>query len=387
MNLSFQKNDLGYPLQVIQNIAHPRNSLPILSHVLIKASDDNIECVATDLEIGIRMKVEGSIEEEGSIAVSAKKLADIVKELPEDQNIHLQTTANDRLELRCGTGIYKIIGLPSDQFPSIPAVDSDPITLDGYTLRSIIRRTAFAADTDSIAFNLNGLYFYMNEDKIEVVASDRSKLALTRQGSFETPENLKEFIVPLKSVREIERAFANTQELNLSVFENHILFADKKTTFTARLVEGEYLSYNSIIPESMEGSAIVLREDILSAAKRVSLLSNPKSFAISVEVHPDKIELSSETPDLGEANETVAANEVNGNIRFGIDARYFIEILQHIESEHIQIQFQDAESLVMIEPVKAIVADDEETDVASIVFKPIEAYTHLCIVMPMRLPS
>jgi len=387
MNLIFQKEDLGYPLQVIQNIAHPRNSLPILSHVLIQASEDNIECVATDLEVGIRMKVEGSIEEKGSIAVSAKKLGDIVKELPEGETVRLVTTANDRLELTCGTGVYKIIGLPSDQFPTIPSVDSDTATLDGHTLRSVIRQTAFAADKDNIAFHLNGLYFYLNDDKIEVVATDRTKLALTRHGPFETPENFKEFIVPLRSVREIERAFAEAQEVQFSIFENHILFADEKTTFTARLVEGDYLSYNSILPESMKGSAVVKKDDILSAAKRVSLLSNPKSFAICIEVNTDKIELSSETPDLGEANETISADEVNGDIRFGIDARYLIEILQHIEYEYIKLKFQDAESLVMIEPVKAIVADDEETDVASIVFKPIEAYTHLCIVMPMRLPS
>ena len=140
MELTFEKDDLLHALQVLQGVASGRNTLPILSNVLIQAADGKIECVATDLEVGIKITVEGVIQEEGVITVSAKKLSDIVKELPEDQTIQLLTTANDRVEITCGDGVYKIIGSPDEEFPQLPSVDGHSLTIDGETLRAVLRR-------------------------------------------------------------------------------------------------------------------------------------------------------------------------------------------------------------------------------------------------------
>ena len=122
MELTFEKDDLLHTLQVLQGVASGRTTLPILSNVLIQAADGKIECIATDLEVGIKIKVEGTIQEDGAITVSAKKLADIVKELPEDKPIHFATTVNDRVEITCGNGVYKIIGLSDEEFPQLPSV-------------------------------------------------------------------------------------------------------------------------------------------------------------------------------------------------------------------------------------------------------------------------
>jgi DNA polymerase-3 subunit beta len=367
MELTFEKDDLLHSLQVLQGVASGRTTLPILSNVLIQAADGKIECIATDLEVGIKIKVEGAIQEDGGITVSAKKLADIVKELPEDKPIHFATTANDRVEITCGNGVYKIIGLPDEEFPQLPSVDGDSLTIDGPILRDLLHKTEFAAATEDVRYFLNGLYFNFLPDKTEVVATDMRWLSLVRCELLTSSENVKGFIIPLKAVKEIARTFAESEEVQISIFENQILFADENATLTTRLVEGDYPKYDKLIPESTTGRAVVYKENILRAARRVALLSNPKNYSISLDIETEQITIFAKTPELGEAHETVSLQSCTANSRIAIDARLLIDILAHIETESVAIEFTGEFSPVLIRPI-----GDE---------------THLCLVMPMRLES
>ncbi len=367
MELTFEKDDLLHSLQVLQGVASGRTTLPILSNVLIQAADGKIECVATDLEVGIKIKVEGVIQEDGAITVSAKKLADIVKELPADKTIHLATTANDRVEITCGDGVYKIIGLPDEEFPQLPSVDGHSLTITGETLRAVLRRTEFAAATEDVRYFLNGLYFNFLPDRTEVVATDAIRLALAHCDPFQPPENVEGFIVPLKAIKEIERTFAESDEVQISIFENQILFADEKATLTTRLVEGDYPPYQKIIPDSTVDRAVVSKEQLLHATRRVALLSNPKNYAIRLEIDTEQIQVSAKTPELGEAHETLPVEFGTGRVQMGIDARLLIETLTHIEAESVGIEFTGA--------------------VAPVAFKPIGEEGHICLIHPMRLES
>lgn len=365
MQLTFEKDEFLYALQTVQGVASGRNTLPILSNVLIRAEEGNIECAATDLEVSIRIKVVGTITEEGSITVSAKKLTDIVRELPADKPINLATTANDRVELTCGDGVYKIIGLPDEDFPELLTADGEGITIDCETLCSVIRKTEFAASTEEVRYFLNGLFFNLLEDKTEVVATDGRQLALTQCVPLKTSEDVSGFIVPLKAVREIERTFADSSDVKIILLNNQILFADDNATLTTRLVEGEYPKYQTIIPESSEGRTVVSKESILRATRRVGLLSNPKNFLICLEIDTEQIRISAKTPELGEANETVPVESSNGNVQIGCDARLLTEVLAHIQAESLILEFSGKLNPIVVKPV----GDDR----------------HLCIIMPMRL--
>ena len=367
MELTFEKDDLLHTLQVLQGVASGRTTLPILSNVLIQAADGKIECIATDLEVGIKIKVEGVIQEDGVITVSAKKLADIVKELPEDKPIHFATTVNDRVEITCGNGVYKIIGLSGKEFPQLPSVEGDSLTIDGHILRDLLHKTEFAAATEDVRYFLNGLYFNFLPDKTEVVATDMRWLALARCEPLTSSENVNGFIVPLKAVKEIARTFAESDAVQISIFKNQILFADENATLTTRLVEGDYPPYQKIIPESAEGRVAVSKEQMLHATRRVALLSNPKNYAIALEINTEQVQISAKTPELGEAYEPIPVESGTGRIRIGIDARLLIGTLGHIETESIAIEFR--------------------SEVEPIVFKPIGVENHICLVMPMRLES
>ena len=365
MELIFERDDLLDSLQILQGVASRRTTLPILSNVLINATGGTIECMATDLEVGIRMKVEGTITEEGAITVSAKKLVDIVKELPADKPVHLATTANDRVEITCGDGVYKIIGLPDEEFPQLPSVEGEALKIGGETLRGVLQKTEFAASTEEVRYFLNGLYFNFLEQGTEVVATDGKRLALARCEPLTAPGEANGFIVPLKAVREIARTFADAGEISISVFENQILFTDGNATLTTRLVEGDYPKYEKIIPESTEGRAVVSKEGILSATRRVSLLSNPKNYSICLEIDSEQVQVSAKTPELGEAHETLPVESSTGSARIGFDARLLIEALSHIETESLSLEFSGELNPVLVRPV----GDDN----------------YVSLIMPMRL--
>ncbi len=367
MELVFDKDELLQSLQVLQGVASGRNTLPILSNVLINASAGNIECIATDLEVGIRMKVEGTIQEEGAMTVSAKKLADIVKELPDDKAITLTTMANDRVELTCGDGVYTIIGLPDEEFPQLPTVESEALSIDGEVLRGLLRKTQFAASTEEVRYFLNGLYFNLGEERTEVVATDGRQLALAYCAPLVASENTAGFIVPLKAVREIAKTFADSPSVSVAVFENQILFSDGTSTLTTRLVEGDYPPYQKIIPESSEGRTVVNRDAMLRATKRVSLLSNPKNYSISLEIDTQTLRISTKTPELGEAHENLPVESSTGTVRIGFDARLLIDALSYIETNEIVLEFTGEHNPVVVKPT-----DDDE---------------HICVIMPMRLQS
>ena len=368
MRLAFERNDLLDSLQVLQGVASGQNALPVLSNILIHAEGRTIECMATDMEIGIRMKVEGTVREEGSITVSAQKLEDIVKEWPAEKPIDLATTTDGRVEITSGNDVYKIVELADEEFLQLSSVDEEAFAIDGEILRSVLHKTEFAAPTEKARQTcLNGLYFNLFEDRTEVVGCDSKQLAVAYCEPFGLSEDTDGFIVPLKAVKEIGRTFADSSEVRISRVANQILFADARATLTAQLVDAEYPKYEKIIPESPKMHAVVQKEPILHATRQISLVSDPKTFKICLEIDEQQIRVSAETPEIDEAYETLAVESSTGSIRIGLDARLLIETLTHIRTESLALEFTGVSGPVIV--------------------KPIGEEGHICLIMPMLLKS
>jgi DNA polymerase-3 subunit beta len=367
MQLIFTKEDLFRCIQVLQGVAAGRNTLPILSNVLIRAMNGQIEIAATDLEVSIQTVVPGTIVDEGAITVSARKLSEIVRELP-DQEIKLSTTANDRIEITCGEGVYKIIGLPDDEFPELPSIAGEFFTIDGETLCSMIDKTEFSASTEETRYFLNGLYFDLTPEITQIVATDGRRLAIASSDTLTPPpQEPMGVIIPLKAVREITKTFAESAEVKVSLLENQIIFADDDSTLTSRLVEGEYPKYQQIIPSDNEIHLTLSVEQTLGGLRRVSLLSNPKTYSIRLDMQDGKARISAKTPELGEAYETVDIKSGDGEIQIAFDARFLVEAVGHIETEDFRLELKDSLSAAVLKPV----GEDG----------------HLCLIMPMRLES
>ena len=258
MKLTFERDELLYPLQMLRGVASEQDTSPMPSNVLIRAKGNTVECMATDMEIGIRRKVEGTVREEGTITVSAEKLGDIVEGWPTEKPIDMATTTDGRVEITCGNDLYKIVELADEEFPQLPSIDEGALAIDGKTLRSVLHKTEFAASTEKARRTfLNGLYFNLFEDRTEVVGCDGKQLAVAYCEPFGLSEDTDGFIVPLKAVKEIGRTFADSSEVRISRVANQILFADERATLTAQLVDAEYPKYEKIIPESPKMHAVV----------------------------------------------------------------------------------------------------------------------------------
>ena len=367
MKLTFQRDALLDSLQVLQSIASERETSSILSNVLIRAEGSTIECMATDMEIGIRMKVDGTVKETGTILVPAGKLADIVKAWPAEKPIDLTTTTGNRIEITAGNGVHKTVKLANEEFPQLPSVDEAAFAIDGEVLRSVLHKTTFAAPTEDIRYFLNGLYFNLFEDRTEVVATDAVQLALAHCEPFKLSEDSDGFIIPLKAVKEIERTFANSPEVRISRIEDQILFADADTTLTARLVDAEYPEYDSIIPESFAGHVVVPKASIMDTTRDIFARANPKNALVCLEINPQQIRISAKISEADEIDETLTAESGTGSVRIGLNAQMLIETLSHIETESVSLAFTHA-----IEPL---------------VVKPIGEEGHICVLCAMKMDS
>ena len=366
MRLKFGKEDLHRYLQMLEGIVPTRSTLPILSNVLITATETVIEMTATDLEVAVRVAVPGEVEEVGAITISAKKLFDIVRELPPEE-VTMTATANNRLELSCGEGVYKIIGLEPDEFPEIPRIETnDGFAMDSDNLCAMMEKVSFCASTEETRVILNGVYLNLDQDITDIVATDGRRMALATHPPIlpDGQEPIK-VILPLKAVSRIPKLFAEGLNVNISLKNNQIIFEDAEATLVSRIIEGEYPNYRQLIPENDRTEMTFSVADTLAAIRRVSLLSNPKTYSVRLDIEGLIASLSSQTPDLGEARDALGVKTGQGELQVAFDARFLREAIAHIQTEDFRMLFKDSTSSILVKPT-----DTED---------------HICLVMPMRL--
>ena len=346
MELTFERDDFLCALQGLQDVTTRQNARPILSNVLIRTEEG-----AIDLEVSVRMKVDGTVKTGGTLTVPAQKLIDTLKTLPADTPIDLVTTTNATAEIRCGDGVYKITDMSDEAFSQPLSVEGETFSIRGKTLRDAVQKTQFAASTESKRIFLNGVYFNFLEDRTEVAATDGKRLALAYYDPIKHQRKTHGFIVPLKAVREIPKTFPESVEVDISVSGNQIRFTDGNATLTTELVEREYPNYQRIIPKDHEGKTVVSTAQLLRATQHIGQLSNPKEHKIRLEIDTERIRVSPQPSESEEAYETVPVESGTGCVTIGIDARLLTDALTHIETESVSIEFSRELNPVLIKPM------------------------------------
>lgn len=412
MELIFEKEQLWEAMQVVGNVAASRNTLPILANVLIRAMDDQIQLAATDLEVGVKFVVHGQIVEPGSITVPAKKLVDIVRELPslgspsvkdsdESVKVKLATLANDRVEIDCENAKFRIVGLADEEFPPLPELGDDFLTLNSDILRRMIQKTVFAVSTEETRHFLNGVYLRVTSDSLTTVATDGKRLAVAKQQFSDSPSQALEkpeqrgkteadapvaekqdfgVIIPTKAVNNILRTFTDDEDVKIALLENQIVFATQSMTLISRLIDGEYPDYEAVMAPAMNNEIKMTAntEHLLSVVRRVSLLANPKTPSIRMESGssksdgsnaPAELSVSASTPELGEAQEQMQVKLEGGSIEIAFNARFVMDVLRNIGSDEILLKFRDS-----LSPVLATPSEEDE-----------HGHDYMCVIMPMRL--
>lgn len=353
MKIRIKKEEMVKGLQIVQNAISQKNTLPILANLLLEAEQGNIKFTATDLDIGIISTIGCEVEEEGSITVPAKKLYDIVKELPANEYINLTLKKNNMIYLDCGTSHFKIIGLPKEEFPEIPKIkQKEKISIAKEKLKKLLSLTTFAVSKDESRYILNGVLCILDGDKIEMVATDGRRLAVSSSTLLEKKEISKQVIIPVKTLQEVYKLISdgeNEQEDIEIVFgETQVFFNLNKTTVITRLIEGEFPNYKNVIPKESEIKLSVKREALLFATKRAALFTNPDSLAVKFDINKNKVIVSKNAPYIGEVKEEVEATYNGEEISIGFNPAYIMDVLKAVDGENVVFEVNDVDKPIVV---------------------------------------
>jgi len=346
MNLTIQKDQLINGLQAVQNVVSTRTTLPILSNVLINAKDDRLELTATDLDVTVTCSVEAKIKKPGSTTIPVKKLFGIIREMRSSE-IDIETDDKNHTSIRSGASFYKINGLGSDEFPPMPKFKEDKkVTLPQDTVRTMMKKTSFAISSDESRYVLNGIFISLKDNKMTMVATDGRRLALVDEEVDISEKSHGEFIVPAKAVFELNRLLQDKGEVEIRFTDNQASFTlkDEKANSVlviTKLIEGNYPNYRQVIPGETKERIPLAREEFLHALRRAELMTSEKSNSVKLAFGKNLLTITANSPEVGEAKETIAVNYKGKEMAIAFNPRYVIDPLTALTNDEVYLELID----------------------------------------------
>lgn len=363
MEIQLAREPFVRALQLVQNIVEPRQTLPILSNVLIETGQSGIRIAATDLEVGARVTVPATVVRPGGVTLAARKLLELVRELPA-QPITLTLQENGWIQLVCGTASFRLVGLPAEEYPPLEAEATEGwVTVDGARLRTMLARTSYAMSQDESRPFLNGVYLVLKKRELRLVATDGHRLSLVRVEVEADGEMAG--IVPRKAVQEMGRVLGGGEGAALAVRENQFFVRTPGFVLVSKLIEGQFPNYEQVLPKAHPRRLAVGREALIAGLRRVSVVADDRTRPVRLVAGPGTLRLTASSQELGEAEEVLAADFAGEELAIGFNARYLLETLGPMEGEQVVVELKDG-----LSPGVFKSATDEQ---------------HLCVIMPMRI--
>ena len=367
MKFTITRERLQEGLLAVAASVPAKTTLPVLSNVLVTASAEGVQISGTDLDIAVSTTVPAEVDEEGAVTLPAKKLVEIVRELP-SAAIRITGAGEQRINLECGHSKFKLLGIPKEEFPSFPAVDfSESWMVTSSDLQKLIGHVAFAASTEESRPILNGVLWELRPERMRMVATNGHRLA-----KMDVPisggTTSAEFIVPPKALEQVRRLFGPSDEVAIARSDNHLGFQCGATVIFTRLIEGPYPNYEQVIPRENDKTATVGKQGLIAALRRVGVVASDQTHRVRLAFGADTLGFSVNTPDLGEAQDEISISYEDEALEIGFNANYLLDILKYMPTDDVEITLKAPERAATVEPVDW---DD-----------PAE---YLCLVMPLRL--
>lgn len=352
MELKIATTELARALGRSQGIVEKKSTMPILSHVLLEAKKGQLVVSATDLDLAVSSEHGQGVEilKEGSLAVSARHLYEIVRALSTSESqVTLKKAHNNYLELKSGPSEFRIVGLPAEDFPALPRFEKVPFAdVDAADLLDMIERTQFAVSTDETRYNLNGVFFEPSSEALRLVATDGHRLSLVEHDGSPSFGLKKGVILPKKGLQELRKLLSEAAEsgeekpeTKLGFVENSAIVRRPGVILSMRLIEGLFPDYRQVIPKAGEKVVRMGRERLQETLRRVSLLSTDKAHAVKLELGKGTLRVLSQNPDLGEAKEEVPVEYAGESLKIGFNARYILEVLAVMKSKDVALELAD----------------------------------------------
>ena len=368
MKFSISRDALLKPLNLVAGVVERRQTLPVLSNVLLSLDGDALSLTGTDLEVELvgRIKLPESAES-GEVTVPARKLADICKSLPEASRLDFSLD-EQRLLVRCGRSRFTLSTLPASDFPNIePASGVLEFSVNQGQLRRLIDRTAFSMAQQDVRYYLNGMLFEVTPQRLRAVATDGHRLAMaTLDGDLPGVRSDLQVILPRKGVLELQRLLQDPDaEVQLVLGSSLFRASTSDFTFTSKLVDGKFPDYERVLPRGANKTMLGARNDIRDALMRASILSNEKFRGVRLVLSGDSLQVLANNPEQEEAEETLGVEYGGERVEIGFNVGYLIDVLGVLGGNEVRVLLSDGNSSVLI---------DEPTSEGAVY-----------VVMPMRL--
>ena len=367
MKFSINREALLRPLQQVAGVVERRQTLPILSNVLLSVEGSKLSMTGTDLEVEMVGHLQASVDLDGEITVPARKFVDICRELPDQAEIDI-TLKEDRLEIRSGRFRSNLSTLPASDFPAVDTTEVESqVELHSSALKQLLDLTGFAMAQQDVRYFLNGMLIEKNSNSLRCVATDGHRLAMNHFELDQTatgPES--QVIVPRKGVLELQRLLSDSEEdVVLALGASHLRLSVGAYQLTTKLVDGRFPDYERVIPRNGDKQILANKQDLRRALNRTAILSNEKFRGIRVNFSDGLVTLTTNNPEQEDAEETVPIEYTGAALEIGFNVGYLLDVLNVIRGETVKITVFDGNSSALIE--------DPSVDSA------------LYVIMPMKL--
>jgi DNA polymerase-3 subunit beta len=351
MKVTVDKSELQKCVNVVSNAVSAKSAMPILSNILVevKEKEKKLRFIATDLEVGVEYEISAEVSDKGGITLPAKKLSDIVRELP-DAPVTI-TTEDNTAKVECEKTVFTLSGMPKEDFPSLPAFPkSGAFELPQKIWKTIVRKTSFAVSTEEMRYALNGLYFWAQDNELRMVATDGRRLSFIKNSLEEKIKEKVGVIIPIKAIQELQSILGEEGNITIASTGTQIFFKTEQSMVTSRLIEGQFPSYEQVIPKFCEKKVGLKTARFLQSIRRVSVLASEKTNQIKLTIQRQNIQVSANTPEIGEAKDEFDAVYDGEEVQVAFNGKYLIDILKNIDSEEVSLELNQPLTPGVIKP-------------------------------------
>ena len=374
MKFKINQDHFSNGLQQVLNVVGARATMPILSNVLIEAEEGHISLTTTNLDLGSRCRIKADVSEPGGLTLPVRKLATIIRELPQNE-IFIETSDNNQAKITSGGSNFKIMGISTEEFPPLPSFENRHVfELSQSEIVSMLKSVSYGQSSDENRYILNGVYFNFADEKLTLVATDGRRLALTALDTEISEDNVGSLILPAKTVAELERLMGKGDKVKIAFNDRQAAFEisieDSSDTglvdhlyLVSKIVEGNYPNYRQVIPKETEHRVKIERELMLECVHRAALVTSDKSNSVKLKVSKNLLEISGSSTEYGESHESMAIAYDGPEVQVAFNPQFLIEPLKALTKDEVFFEFKD--------------------ELSPGLFKTLDNF--ICVVMPLRL--
>lgn len=345
------RKDLYHGVQTVSRAIAGRSAWPILNNILIQTEADHLRLTAFDLELGIECTVQAKIEEEGSLTVPARLVAEVLSTLPE-ADVQLSVDEQSAVNVRCEKSDYTLLGLPAEEFRPLPEIPDDrKFEITQSALHGMINQTIFAVSPDESRAILTGILLVLEGEEIKLVSTDTNRLAV-RTSSVANASGEASCIVPRRALDEIGRLLEDEDSpVQISIADSQIKFIINGVTVVSRLIEGQFPNFERVIPTECERKLTIPADQLLACVRRASIVAREDANRVVFQVEGDKLAIRAQSGDVGKAYEELEIVKEGEDIEIAFNAKFLVEFLNVVGTEGIFMELTGPLNQGMMKPV------------------------------------